>query len=341
MTTLDAEPPLEGSEELTPLPDDLLAAGAIDVAVDEALPRCRTCGSPLAEGEDWCLQCGAATAPPRRTPGLRAVALAGSLALVLAGGAVAASYAALNDDPPQQQVKVQTLAKVTPAPVVQPTTTSTPVPTTTPLPVDTTPVVPVTPVAPVTPVTPVTTTPTTTTTTTTTKPAPKPGTVPIFVALTAGSLYDPSARATVSGVPSRALDGDPNTSWFATTPAGGDMNVGYLVDLENAVSVQKLRLLTKTPGFTLQIFGSSKDKAPAAADSPDWKRLGEVGSVDGDGPVGSASTSPPAEGDKAGDGELVLPLDPGTETYRWVMLWVTTPPAKDTTVRFNEIRLYT
>ena len=118
------------------------------------------------------------------------------------------------------------------------------------------------------------------------------------------------------------------------------MNVGYLVDLEDAVSVQKLRLLTKTPGFSLQVFGVQGDKAPAAADSPDWTRLGEAGSVDGDAPEGSASTSPPADGDKAGDGELVLPLDPGTETYRWVMLWVTTPPAAGTTVRFNEIRLY-
>ena len=47
-----------------------------------------------------------------------------------------------------------------------------------------------------------------------------------------------------------------------------------------------------------------------------------------------------ADGDKAGDNELILKLDPGTETYRWVMLWVTTPPAAGTTVRFNEIRLY-
>ena len=102
----------------------------------------------------------------------------------------------------------------------------------------------------------------------------------------------------------------------------------------------KLRLLTKTPGFSMQVFGANGDKAPAAADSPDWKRLGEVGSVDGDAPEGSAPSSPPVEGDKAGDGELLLPLDPGTETYRWVLLWVTTPPAAGTTVRFNEIRLY-
>ena len=118
------------------------------------------------------------------------------------------------------------------------------------------------------------------------------------------------------------------------------MNVGYLVDLEDAESVLKLRLLTKTPGVQLQVFGVEGDKAPEAADSPDWKRLGEAGSVDGDAPEGSASSSPPAEGDKAGDDELVLQLDPGTETYRWVMLWVTTPPAEGTTVRFNEIRLY-
>ncbi len=103
MTTFDAEPPSVEGEEHAPLPDDLLAPAAIDVAVDDAQTRCRTCGSPLTEGEDWCLTCGAATVPPRRTPGLRAVALAGSLALVLAGGAVAASYAALNDEPPHSR----------------------------------------------------------------------------------------------------------------------------------------------------------------------------------------------------------------------------------------------
>ena len=88
------------------------------------------------------------------------------------------------------------------------------------------------------------------------------------------------------------------------------------------------------------MWGANGEKAPEAADSPDWTRLGEAGSVDGDAPEGSAPSSPPVDGDKAGDGELVLPLEPGTETYRWVMLWVTTPPAAGTTVRFNEIRLY-
>ncbi len=133
--------------------------------------------------------------------------------------------------------------------------------------------------------------------------------MPILVALTAGSLYDPTARATASGVPSRALDGDPNTSWFATTPADGDMNVGYLVDLENAVSVQKLRLLTKTAGFSLQVFGSSKDKRRPRRTAPTGRGWGRPARSTATAPVGSASTSPPADGDKAGDGELILPLE--------------------------------
>ncbi len=118
------------------------------------------------------------------------------------------------------------------------------------------------------------------------------------------------------------------------------MDVGYLLDLEEPESVLKLRLVTKTPGFSVQVFGADGDKAPEAVDSPDWTRLGEAGSVDGDAPEGSTSSSPPVDGDKAGDNEVVLKLDPGTETYRWVLLWVTTPPAAGTTVRFNEIRLY-
>lgn len=339
MTLVESDPvDVEATD--TPLPDDLLAPGPQDVPAEDGAPRCRSCGSALVADEDWCLHCGTAVSQPRRTPGLRAVLLAGSLALVLTGGAVAASYAALTDEPPAQEVKVETLAKVTPLPTETTATTDPVISDVEPLPpVETTPVTPITPVTPVTPVTPTTTTAPTTTTTTTEKP-PEPGTIPILLPLSGGSLYDPSKRATASGDPSRALDGDPNTSWFVTTPPGADMNVGYLIDLEDPQSVMKMRLLTKTPGFSLQVFGANGDKAPEAADSPDWTRLGEAGSIDGDAPEGSAPSSPPVDGDKAGDNELILPLEPGTETYRWVMLWVTTPPAAGTTVRFNEIRLY-
>lgn len=341
---LDAIAALDGSPAA--LPDDLLAPGAVDVAVEQDDPRCRSCGSPLVAGEQWCLSCGAAVSAPRRLPGLRAMLVAGSLALVLAGGAVAASVAAIQQETPAQEVKVETVAKLTPAPPVVEDTTPEPVDfdDTAPLSdADIDPVTPVEPVTPVTPVTPTATTPTTTTTTpaTTEKKPAEPGTTPILAGLTAGSLYDPSKRATASGEPSRALDGDPNTSWFATTSPGGDMNVGFLVDLEDPASVLRLRLVTKTPGFSLQVFGAKGEKAPEAADSEGWTRLGEAGSVDGDAPEGSAPSSPPADGDKAGDGELKLKLDPGDERYRWIMLWVTTPPAAGTTVRFNEIRLYT
>jgi hypothetical protein len=328
------------------LPDDLLVA-ASDAELppaDDGQPRCSACGNALAAGEDWCLACGTAAAPPPpRTPGLRAVLLAGSLALVLAGGAVAASWAAINDEVPAQEVKVETVAKVTPAPVVEETT---PEPVDLPDPIDPLPeapaidpVVPVTPV-PVVPVTPTATTPAPDPAPEPVKPPPAPGTTPILVGLQAGSLYDPSKRATASGDPSRALDGDPNTSWFVTTPPGADMNVGFLIDMEDPVAVEKLRLVTKTPGFSLTVFGATGDKAPEAADSPDWTRLGEAGSVDGDPPEGAAPSSPSVEGDKTGDGELILKLDPGDAEQRWVMLWVTTPPAAGTTVRFNEIRLY-
>ena len=76
-------------------------------------------------------------------------------------------------------------------------------------------------------------------------------------------------------------------------------DVGFLVDLEDPATVLTLRLLTKTPGFTLQVFGANGEKAPEAADSPDWSRLGEAGSVDGDAPEdpGAAAADDPAPGD--------------------------------------------
>lgn len=326
-----------------PLPDDLLAPVELEGPQEEGGLRCHACGSQLAADEGWCLACGAAAVRPRRPPGLRAVMLAGSVALVLAGGAAAAGYAALNDTPPKQQVKVQTVAKLTPAPPpvaeVTPTTsttTDTPPPAPAPLPVQS----PVTPVTPITPVTPVATTPKPAPKPKPVKPAPAPGTVPLLVGLLEGSLYDPAKLAVAAGEPSRALDGDPNTSWFATTAADADMKVGFLIGLESAQPILKLRLDTKTPGFSVQVFGANGGKAPAAADSAGWKALGEAGSVDGDPPAGSPSSIKPVDGDKAGDGELVLPLDTAGKSYRWVMLWLTTPPAAGPTVRFNELRLY-
>jgi hypothetical protein len=349
--TPPAPVPAEGRE---PLPGD----GLLDPVAEESLllaapgPVCRACGTAIGDGQDWCLECGTAVEPPRRLPGLRALAIAGVLTLGLSGGAVAASYAALNQDTPPQETKVETVAQTTPLPTTETTPTDVePLPT-----VDSPPpatdVTPITPAPSVTPSPPTSTSApttgqqtTTTTTTTTTEPE---GPKRIVVPASAGSLYDPAKRATAAGDPKKALDGNLDTSWFVTTPPGGDMNVGYLIDLGDPEALTQIDIFLKpkTPsaaGFTAQVFGASGKTAPEAADSAKWTELGKAGSIDGDAPDGSAGSVPPlADGkDKTGDGRVNLPLKGEVgATYRWVLVWFTTPPAGGPTVRINEFKLY-
>ncbi len=68
-------------------------------ATDALSPNCANCGSPLAVGQDWCLDCG--TAVRGRLgggPGIGSSMGVVGLTLLLVLGAVAAAYAALSSD---------------------------------------------------------------------------------------------------------------------------------------------------------------------------------------------------------------------------------------------------
>lgn len=334
-----AEVPTDGA-----LPaDGILAPVSEDVPVATG-PVCRACGTPLSPEQDWCLDCGTAAATPGRLPGLRAVGIAGVLALVLAGGAVAASYAALTDEAPPRQTKVKTVAQAAPPPPPEelPPVTA---PSEDLPPVDVQPLPPAEPVTPV-PAAPVTppATPATGDTTKDTKPKPKPKPkpvdTPVVLAAGAGSLYDPNVRASASGDPQRAIDGDGGTSWFVTTPADGDMKAGYLLDLGEPTSLEKLRLLTKTSGFSVEVLAAKGADPPQAPDDQAWIKIGAAGSVDATPAEGQPPAIAPADGDAPGDGALDLKLDAKDAEYQQVLFWVTVPPGAGPTVRFTEIKLF-
>ena len=343
MTIAEAEPTGASPDDLpagqAPTPPEGEPA-APEVTVE---PACPSCGAALAEGQDWCLECGTAVSAKRRRR-IRGVGVATALAVLLTGGAVAASYAALSDEPPPRETKVTTVATAAPAPV-ETTTTTPPVEDVEPLPPadDVQPVEPVQPVQPVTPVTPTQTTPTTTTPTTETEKDTKPAApefTPITLDIGDGSLYDPDKRATAVGDPQRALDGNVGTSWFATTPPDGDMNVGYVLDLGKSQQIKRLELVTKTPGFTIRVLGARGGKPPAKSDDAAWVVLGEAGSVDAKPGTGAAAPAvAPAKDDKAGDTRLRLDLAADDEIFRHVLLWVSAPPTAGPTVRFSKIRL--
>jgi hypothetical protein len=87
-----------------------------------SVTECAKCGSPLQEGQDWCLQCG--TGKPGSlsgSPGWRTgAAILGATAL-LVGGASVAAYAALNKAKPKP--KLAAVVVKGPASTVPPTAT--------------------------------------------------------------------------------------------------------------------------------------------------------------------------------------------------------------------------
>lgn len=82
--------------------------------------KCSGCGEPLQDSQDWCLKCGAAARKRRiGRPGWRSAATVIGASLVLALGAAAAAYAALNES---SKSKTSTVAS-TPAATTPGTTT--------------------------------------------------------------------------------------------------------------------------------------------------------------------------------------------------------------------------
>ena len=319
-------------DELEPAVDAPQAAGAETLAPDAPEPApapapgtvCRICAAPREDGQDWCLQCGTAYARPRSLGSLKSLGALTAATLVLMSGAAVASVAAINDKKPGPPTVVATVARsvaaTTTAAPITPVTTP-PDSAVTPLPVDT----PVTP-APITPA-PTTTTPTTTTPTTTT---PAPTTTRILISSGAGALYDPLARAQQTGDPQRAIDGDPGTSWFVTTPPDGDMNVGYLIDLGEPTLLKKLHVFTKTPGMALRILGATSTDPPPSFDDSGWTEIAQEPDAGLDAKGHPRSSKLP----------VAIPLETNGKKFRLIAIAIKTPPLSGTTARFTELRLF-
>jgi hypothetical protein len=342
------------------------AASATDSAAPAPAPpetrACPKCSAPLADGQDWCLNCGEAQSGRRLAlPGKRATATVLALTTLLVGGAVAASYAALQDGsetagPPTQ------LAQVTPSQVAPATTAvpeaSTAVPgastaapgDTAAAPGDTDSLLPedtgsadipdATAAGTVTGDTPATDTSTdtstdttdtddstadtrTSTSTSTTKTETETEPVKIDLADGAGSLYDPFTRDTAAGDPAKAFDGDPNTSFPVTVAAGAQqIGAGLAVALPKLQGVREIELKTKTPGFKIEIYATDEDDLPPDVLDTRWAHLKDVKGVGSD-----------------SDGAETVNLGSGSTKYRHVLLWFTAPPAEGSTVRISELKL--
>jgi hypothetical protein len=293
----------------------------------EAVARtCKTCGNGMAAGQDWCLECGTA-APGRlgRRPGLRAAATVVGLTIALVAGAVTAGYAAISSDagrdvaaapapaatpiaqaPPSTPAAPAPVAPAAPLPKVSPPKTSTPPP-----PVHSTPAPP----AASTPATPPASTPSTT-------PSTPAADTPqaIDLGADAASLYDPYTRASGEGDTADAYDGDATTAWnVSATPDGQDMQLGLVVDLSKKRTITDLRLRTSTPGFRMELYAADTKQLPPDILDTRWAHLKNRSDVT--------------------KSEKVTGLAPDGHKYRYVLVWITTPPKAGPTVKINELKL--
>ncbi|HMJ34556.1 MAG TPA: hypothetical protein VK501_11620 [Baekduia sp.] len=334
--------------------------GGTPEEVAPAVRACPTCQAELADGQDWCLNCGQAQ-PGRlaNLPGKRAAVTVLALTTVLVGGAVAASYAALQDGSAAPgstqlaQVSAAEPAAPVPAPATDPAASSAlPAAPTTSAPADPGGTLPDTSSTPATP-TPATPTPTpstpsssgsstssgtstssgstgtsgsstdstadTRTSTTPTETAP----TAIKLDGSAAALYDPYTRNTATGDVTKTLDADPGTSFPITVaPGSGSIGAGVTVDFGKTRGIREIDLTTKTPGFKVEVYATDSDELPPDVLDTRWAHLKDVTDV----------------GTGAGNKQIIS-LGSGTTKYRHVLLWFTAPPPDGLTVRVSELKL--
>ncbi len=264
----------------------------------------------MQRGQDWCLECGTAAAGRLDAkPGWRAAFSVVGLTTLLLLCAVVAAYAALTSDaqrsasaPPSgsaDPIVAQTPGAVPgvtpPAAVTQPGATG---PGVVPPPLtNTQPIIPVTPPPAVgnTPVAPSVTPPAATKPTVppvtkppagaTTKPAASSAQVLTFKK-DAAQTYDPFSRAGAEFGPAKnAVDASPSTVWDVVVPADGKpIAAGLVIDLGKPYALRSLRLATRTPDFTLEIYGAKSAKElPTDVIDKRWIHLTDKKAVEDDG----------------------------------------------------------
>jgi hypothetical protein len=264
---------------------------------------CSSCGAALADGQDWCLSCGAG-APDSlgsRTPTWRSAAVLLTALAVLVAGAAGAAYAAL-DEHGAKAPAATTVAQVPPTTATPPATTTPPAataplprtpkigtPTTikpaVPLPkvkIPITPTVTPTPKA-TTPITPSNvggeTTPTTTTPKGSGEGSPVGGEAhpeALLLDTDAAQTYNPyNYPASNFGDPSLAIDGDTTTGWTALVEpsAAPKLAEGLAIDLNTPRRLSAVALTTSTPGMTVQVYGSDAAALPTSITDPAWAAL--------------------------------------------------------------------
>ncbi len=128
--------------------------------------------------------------------------------------------------------------------------------------------------------------------------------------------------------PALATDGERSTAWEATVAGEGPLQVGLVVDLEATKAIRGIQLTTRTPGFTVEVYGTDSPELPGAVTDPRWAHPADRTKVD----------AVDRKGDPAGDGDERILLGKNRR-YRYVLLWITVPPAEGRTVRLSDVKI--
>jgi hypothetical protein len=289
---------------------------------------CRVCGAVLATDQDWCLDCGAA-APgrlgprPSRRPAIGVLALT----LFLAGGAIAASYAAVSADSTRQAAApVAQLAQQVANPnldLPQPGRTL----SRRLIPGAPAVALPTRPTAPQV-YRPVVVKKKAAAPKLVAKPKAKherstvaiaPPTGPLKAISPAGaSTYNPYGRTMAIGNAGAAVDGSSATAWTADVDPDNRSSLAVGVDLaiNPAKGLRALDIRTPTSGFSVEVYGSTGGE-PVSITDPAWTHLATIHAVAAGQRVG------------LGDGRLQI---------RHLLVWVTAVPAGMDKVALSELR---
>jgi hypothetical protein len=251
-----------------------------------------------------------------------------AITTVLVLGAAAAAYAALTQPaPPTLAPKVVTVAQAPPTtPATTPTTPPTPDALGTPTTIKPLPSTTPAPKIPLTASTPKATKPnefgagtnsgSTESGIGTTKSSTKSsgGTTteqpsPILLDTNAASTYNPYGYPTSwFGDPALAIDGETSTAWTAqVNPAvAPKMAEGLAIDLKTAQKAGSVKLITSTPGMTVQVYGANGTTLPASITDPAWVAL-----------------SPSLNAKKR---RTKIKLRDSTKAFRFMALWISAAP---------------
>ncbi len=126
----------------------------------------------------------------------------------------------------------------------------------------------------------------------------------------AASTYNPNALpASGFGDPSLTIDEDTSTAWTAQVePAlAPRVQAGVALDLKSPRKISALKLITDTPGMTIQVLATTASTLPAAITDPAWVKL----------------SSSAVETQR----RLRIALRDTTTAFRFVLLWISRAPA--------------